>query len=728
MAYKYDPSTWTNGVTIPSVTDFQNIASDIHTSGSTRDSSAYGSANNAFLTLNPAELPGTSHAVTAGSWGSGTATLTIGAHSIATNQRVRIAGITPSGYNSGSDSTVVTAVTATAISYALVSNPGAWSSGGTVLTGPVSPSTGMLAMDQNLNVKAWNGTAWVSALTTSSAVPYYAPYYAFSLQPGGSLSIGSNTVTLTPVPLGLNGSDVGHSVYLSNGTGTAEAVLITGGTAVSGASSGTITFTCVNTHSGAWTVSSASAGIQEALNAMATSGGTLVLPAGTSTMRATITVNTSGVTVVGAGMYSTILARTGDYGDTFFIKQQVGLRFANFQVQQTINYVAGTPGTASNLPTNGAHFNLKGVNHVRFDDMRFQDMASNVSITGGVEIFFVGCSFAGTYDSRSSAPKATVASLILQPNDGVLGIPTWIRVIGCDFVGNNNGTTNTTTNYAGVGAAVGIWIFCGEDFEMIGGYMGGQNLNNVNISATTSGSSPLLNHRFIGVRFDSAGGPDFTISGDGTHNASDVTINSCQFNGEIAGHNAVYVVNASSGVAPVYGLNISNNNAFAYYDSPFYLQDGLGVIVTGNLVYDYNLAGNSSASLSSGIAIGGRCSKFKVSTNMVGGGLSFEDYNGTTNKCLFGITAASLGSTNVGTISNNSAPNGASSIGTASDLVFLQETCSSTFANLPPTPPLGSYSVVSDSNTTTWGANVAGSGSNKVLAFYNGTAWTVAGK
>lgn len=40
----------------------------------------------------------------------------------------------------------------------------------------------------------------------------------------------------------------------------------------------------------------------------------------------------------------------------------------------------------------------------------------------------------------------------------------------------------------------------------------------------------------------------------------------------------------------------------------------------------------------------------------------------------------------------------------------------------------GAVAVVSDSTTTTWGATITGGGSNNVLAFYNGTNWTVAGK
>jgi hypothetical protein len=51
-----------------------------------------------------------------------------------------------------------------------------------------------------------------------------------------------------------------------------------------------------------------------------------------------------------------------------------------------------------------------------------------------------------------------------------------------------------------------------------------------------------------------------------------------------------------------------------------------------------------------------------------------------------------------------------------------------TFANLPAAPVEGMMCGVTDSNTVVWGANVAGGGANHVLAYYNGTAWTVAGK
>lgn len=50
------------------------------------------------------------------------------------------------------------------------------------------------------------------------------------------------------------------------------------------------------------------------------------------------------------------------------------------------------------------------------------------------------------------------------------------------------------------------------------------------------------------------------------------------------------------------------------------------------------------------------------------------------------------------------------------------------FAALPVPDSAGAIACVSDSNTVVWGATIAGAGANKVLAFYNGSVWTVAGK
>jgi hypothetical protein len=139
--------------------------------------------------------------------------------------------------------------------------------------------------------------------------------YKFPAQtPGGNLVVGANVINLAPVPLGINGSNTAHSVYISGGTGTAEAALIIGGTAVSGAASGTLIVQCANTHSGAWTIQSATAGIMEAIYTAGQIGnyaqGGILISSGNHPVYATITLPYNGCTLRGLGRLVTTLSTT----------------------------------------------------------------------------------------------------------------------------------------------------------------------------------------------------------------------------------------------------------------------------------------------------------------------------------------------------------------------------------------------------------------------------------
>lgn len=50
------------------------------------------------------------------------------------------------------------------------------------------------------------------------------------------------------------------------------------------------------------------------------------------------------------------------------------------------------------------------------------------------------------------------------------------------------------------------------------------------------------------------------------------------------------------------------------------------------------------------------------------------------------------------------------------------------FAGLPASPTVGMMVYISNSATNTWGAAITTTGSDKVLAWFNGTNWTVVGK
>jgi hypothetical protein len=150
------------------------------------------------------------------------------------------------------------------------------SSGGAVRSYPISKNHNQLAAE----VKAIQNTLGVNL---SNVPGFNAPYrlattYNFTPQsPGGSLIAGANSITMTPVPAGVNGSDADHYLYVSGGVGAAEACLIIGGSGVAGDASGQIIIQCAGPHSGAWTVGPAAGGIQEAICALPAAGGEVVV-------------------------------------------------------------------------------------------------------------------------------------------------------------------------------------------------------------------------------------------------------------------------------------------------------------------------------------------------------------------------------------------------------------------------------------------------------------------
>jgi hypothetical protein len=91
-----------------------------------------------------------------------------------------------------------------------------------------------------------------------------APYTWTETPSGSAIKAGPNTVTLAPCPKGVNGADLWHYLYIAK-TGKPEAVLITGGSCVSRAKSGTIEFTALYDHPAGYSIGSATDGVQEAL-------------------------------------------------------------------------------------------------------------------------------------------------------------------------------------------------------------------------------------------------------------------------------------------------------------------------------------------------------------------------------------------------------------------------------------------------------------------------------
>ena len=134
----------------------------------------------------------------------------------------------------------------------------------------------------------------------------YATDFSWTQAPSTDLSSpGPKTLSLAGCGPGVTGSEPEYYVYVS-GTGTAEAVKVTGGTCKGDGTPGTLQFVTAYGHPAGYNMSSASGGLQEALIAAritptnppgTAQAGKVIVPPGELKAYARISIRASGITV-----------------------------------------------------------------------------------------------------------------------------------------------------------------------------------------------------------------------------------------------------------------------------------------------------------------------------------------------------------------------------------------------------------------------------------------------
>lgn len=127
----------------------------------------------------------------------------------------------------------------------------------------ITPSNGQ-AVTFNGTTGKYQPQTISGVLTAGMQALKYASDFAWTQSPSTDLSTpGTKTVSLSACLPGVTGTEPQYYVYIT-GTGTAEPVLVTGGTCMGNGAAGTLQFTTVNAHAAGYVIKSASAGLQEA--------------------------------------------------------------------------------------------------------------------------------------------------------------------------------------------------------------------------------------------------------------------------------------------------------------------------------------------------------------------------------------------------------------------------------------------------------------------------------
>lgn len=295
---------------------------------------------------------------------------------------------------------------------------------------------------------------WVFQVGNKPAVDIrtfqFPPIAPGSVLNGGS---GNQIVMMAFCPLGLNGTDSNHWLYISGGTGTAEAVLVNGGTCTSGlgAAGGTIQFAPANNHSGAWTVQSATSGLREAFVWAESQSKVpaVLIPSGTWPIYAPIYVQNNTDVLYGVGRTSSVLQVQSNFpltasgvlvlDETNGNHDEAGAMFYDF----AITFVQPNVTTlASMTQYPPAFYDLSGT---RINMFRMQISNAWNGIVANLPYVTNGFSGGTLNDINMSAFNV---GLIVQNNNDNLKITNWHAWVW-GMTGNQSAAYNASTTTYG---------------------------------------------------------------------------------------------------------------------------------------------------------------------------------------------------------------------------------------------------------------------------------------
>ena len=288
--------------------------------------------------------------------------------------------------------------------------------------------------------------------------------YNFSPQAQTSTIAGGSTnqaAHFAPCPLGVNGTDVAHYLYVST-VGTPEAVLITGGTCTAGAATGTVLFTPQYTHAAGWKIGSATGGLHEA-----------ILSGGTSAFTVAVT---SPIT-----MYAGIASWPLGGGVTI-------------QGQGSASYAAITRAASF---TSGDMFNMDVANQASFAPVTFQNLSIQQDANVSTSPAHTGAAIHGV-----NVPNVGFTVLNVAISNGYTGI----RVKGTSLTADQ--VTMYFANPANYTPYAGIFVEgTGNSLETTN-----INLSNITVDGYPRGASTELQYGIVTTGCDGITGDNFTLS------------------------------------------------------------------------------------------------------------------------------------------------------------------------------------------------------------------------
>jgi hypothetical protein len=373
----------------------------------------------------------------------------------------------------------------------------------------------------------------------------------------------------------------------------------------------------------------ATAAIQAALNAAGVNG-TIYFPKGLYLVSSTL-YGLGNQTLRGGGSNSTIIFRTGNYGDTLVFGSTTAASGHICISDMWFKHGSGdyTPGVNSlpDLATSGAHIRLYGSQEAIISNVWMWRLPYQLVFESGSLGIVEKCHFYGIWDSVYPAAQEGISQIWLKSSP-LLGIVTSTKVRDCYFTGNaslprsvvftpsTGSVTKTITDP--VGSQYGIHITDSEDFDMTGCYVSAHSNSSVLIDNTSA--DPAFELRFANNFFDACKYQSINVA-PVTSNSSYINITGNTFNGEGTGITAINIA-ASGGSFSSHSSTISNNNFLAHIGTPILLAGLYSSNVSGNTFTSYNILNvtASDPSYCSAVLVTNQSGNLTLNNNVIGYG------------------------------------------------------------------------------------------------------------
>jgi len=356
-------------------------------------------------------------------------------------------------------------------------------------------------------------------------------------------------------------------------------------------------------------------------------------------------------TLRGGGSNSTIIKRTGNYGDTIVFGGATSAcgHVCIYNMWFKHGSADYTPGINSlpNLATSGAHIRLYGSQEAIISNVWMWRLPYQLVFESGSLGIVEKCHFYGIWDSVYPAAQEGISQIWLK-SSSALGIVTSTKVRDSYFTGNASvprsvvftpSTGNVTKTITDpVGSQYGVHITDSEDFDMTGCYLSSHSNSSVLIDNTSA--DPAFELRFANNFFDACKYQSINVSPVAS-NSSYINIIGNTFNGEGTGITAINVA-ASGGSFSSHSSTIANNNFLAHIGTPILLAGLYSSNVSGNTFTSYNIlnVSPSDPSYCSAVYVTNQSANLTLNNNVIGYGaycyLGIVVQSGLTNVSQYG--------------------------------------------------------------------------------------------